>query len=52
VIVVDDGSSDDTLQVANSVYGHLPHVLFVQQPENRGKGPPCGSASRSLARRS
>ena len=38
VIVVDDGSSDDTLQVANSVYGHLPHVLFVQQPENRGKG--------------
>jgi glycosyltransferase involved in cell wall biosynthesis len=38
VIVVDDGSSDDTLQVAHAVYGHLPHVLFVQQPENRGKG--------------
>ena len=38
VVVVDDGSSDDTMQVAHSVYGHLPHALFVQQPENRGKG--------------
>jgi len=38
VILVDDGSSDDTMQVAHDVYGHLPHVLFVQQPQNRGKG--------------
>jgi glycosyltransferase involved in cell wall biosynthesis len=38
VIVVDDGSRDDTMRVANDVYGHLPHVLFVQQPQNRGKG--------------
>jgi hypothetical protein len=38
VIVVDDGSRDDTMQVAHEVYGHLPHVLFVQQPQNRGKG--------------
>jgi dolichyl-phosphate beta-glucosyltransferase len=38
VIVVDDGSRDDTIQVAHDVYGHLPHVLFVQQPQNRGKG--------------
>jgi dolichyl-phosphate beta-glucosyltransferase len=38
VIVVDDGSSDDTLKVAHDVYGHLPHVLFVQNPHNRGKG--------------
>ncbi len=38
VVVVDDGSSDDTLQVAHAVYGHLPHVRFVQQPQNRGKG--------------
>jgi dolichyl-phosphate beta-glucosyltransferase len=38
VIVVDDGSSDDTMKVAHAVYGHLPHVVFVQQPENRGKG--------------
>jgi dolichyl-phosphate beta-glucosyltransferase len=38
VIVVDDGSSDDTLVVAHKIYGHLPHTLFVQQPANRGKG--------------
>ena len=38
VVVVDDGSRDGTLQVAHAVYGHLPHVLFVQQPQNRGKG--------------
>jgi dolichyl-phosphate beta-glucosyltransferase len=38
VIVVDDGSRDATMQVAHDVYGHLPHVLFVQQPQNRGKG--------------
>jgi len=38
VVVVDDGSSDDTLRVAHAVYGHLTHVLFVQQPRNRGKG--------------
>ena len=38
VVIVDDGSSDDTLRVAHAVYGHLPHVLFVQHPRNRGKG--------------
>lgn len=38
VVVVDDGSSDDTLRVAHEVYGHLPHARFVQQPFNRGKG--------------
>ncbi len=38
VIVVDDGSNDDTMHVAHAVYGHLPHVQFVQQPHNRGKG--------------
>ncbi len=38
VVVVDDGSTDDTLQVAHRVFGHLPHVVFVQQPQNRGKG--------------
>jgi dolichyl-phosphate beta-glucosyltransferase len=38
VIVVDDGSSDDTLGVAREVYGRLPHARFVQQPVNRGKG--------------
>lgn len=38
VVIVDDGSSDDTLAVAREVYGHLPHSRFVQQPVNRGKG--------------
>lgn len=38
VIVVDDGSSDGTLQSAHAIYGHLEHALFVQQPKNLGKG--------------
>jgi hypothetical protein len=38
VIVVDDGSSDDTMNIARELYGPLPHSLFVQQPENHGKG--------------
>ena len=38
VIVIDDGSSDDTLHVAHAVYGHLPELLVVQQPRNLGKG--------------
>jgi dolichyl-phosphate beta-glucosyltransferase len=38
VIVVDDGSSDDTLKRAHEVYGHLEHALFLQQPANLGKG--------------
>jgi dolichyl-phosphate beta-glucosyltransferase len=38
VIVVDDGSSDDTLERAHEIYGHLEHALFVQQAANRGKG--------------
>ena len=38
VIVVDDGSSDNTLTRAHEVYGHLEHALFLQQPRNLGKG--------------
>jgi glycosyltransferase involved in cell wall biosynthesis len=38
VIVVDDGSGDDTLHRAREVYGHLEHALFLQQPTNLGKG--------------
>jgi len=38
VIVVDDGSTDDTLKTAHAVYGDLPNTLFVQQPTNLGKG--------------
>jgi dolichyl-phosphate beta-glucosyltransferase len=38
VIVIDDGSSDETLRVAHDLYGHLPHTLFVKQPTHLGKG--------------
>ena len=38
VIVVDDGSSDDTMHRAHEVYGHLANSQFIQQPANRGKG--------------
>jgi dolichyl-phosphate beta-glucosyltransferase len=38
VIVIDDGSSDDTMHRAHAVYGHLENARFVQQPENMGKG--------------
>jgi dolichyl-phosphate beta-glucosyltransferase len=38
VIVVDDGSSDDTMHEASEIYGGLPHTQFIQQPVNHGKG--------------
>ncbi|MBW4030869.1 MAG: glycosyltransferase [Acidobacteria bacterium] len=38
VVMVDDGSSDETMRVAHQVYGHLEHFRLVQHPHNRGKG--------------
>ena len=38
IVMVDDGSSDDTLRVAHRVYGHLEHFRLVQHPHNLGKG--------------
>jgi dolichyl-phosphate beta-glucosyltransferase len=38
VIIVDDGSTDATMQRAHEVYGHLEHTRYVQQPTNLGKG--------------
>lgn len=38
VVVVDDGSSDETMHIARDLYGELPHTQFIQQPVNRGKG--------------
>lgn len=38
VIVVDDGSTDDTARVAHGLYGALPHAQVIVQPLNRGKG--------------
>ncbi len=38
IVLVDDGSSDDTLRVAHEVYGSLRHFSLVRQEVNRGKG--------------
>jgi dolichyl-phosphate beta-glucosyltransferase len=38
IIMVDDGSTDDTMRVAHRVYGHLEHFRLVQHPHNMGKG--------------
>jgi dolichyl-phosphate beta-glucosyltransferase len=38
VIIVDDGSTDATMQRAHEVYGHLEHTRYVQQRTNLGKG--------------
>lgn len=38
VIMVDDGSSDDTLRSAHRVYGHLRHFSLVRYETNVGKG--------------
>ncbi len=38
IVVVDDGSTDGTLQAVARVYGHLPHLKVIQQPANMGKG--------------
>lgn len=38
VIVIDDGSSDDTMRAATVLYGDLAHTQFIRQPVNRGKG--------------
>ena len=38
IVMVDDGSSDDTMRVAHRVYGHLEHFRLVQHAHNMGKG--------------
>jgi glycosyltransferase involved in cell wall biosynthesis len=38
VVLVDDGSRDDTMAVAQRVYGRLPHFRGVRQEPNQGKG--------------
>ena len=38
VVVVDDGSIDDTGHQAALIYGALPHSLVIRQEENLGKG--------------
>jgi len=38
IVIVDDGSSDNTLATAREVYGHLHRLLAVRQEPNLGKG--------------
>ena len=38
IVMVDDGSTDETMRVAHQVYGHLEHFRLVQHPHNMGKG--------------
>lgn len=38
MIVVDDGSSDDTVERVDAMAGGRPHLKLLQQLQNRGKG--------------
>jgi dolichyl-phosphate beta-glucosyltransferase len=38
LIIVDDGSADDTYSVAQSAAGEWPHIVVVSTGANRGKG--------------
>jgi len=38
IVMIDDGSSDETMRVAHRVYGHLEHFRLVQHAHNMGKG--------------
>ncbi len=38
IVIVDDGSTDNTLAIASEVYGHFEHLVAVRQEPNQGKG--------------
>ena len=38
VLVIDDGSTDETAAIVERVAGELPEVRLLRQPTNRGKG--------------
>ncbi|GAK55477.1 glycosyl transferase, family 2 [Candidatus Vecturithrix granuli] len=38
VIVVDDGSTDQTVKVVNNILQHIKHSVLIQNGVNRGKG--------------
>jgi hypothetical protein len=38
VMVIDDGSTDDTAATARALLTHLPHHRVISHPRNRGKG--------------
>jgi dolichyl-phosphate beta-glucosyltransferase len=38
IVVVDDGSKDNTIGVTNALMATIPNLRLVKQPRNRGKG--------------
>ena len=38
IVVVDDGSKDNTIGVTNALMATMPNLRLVKQPRNRGKG--------------
>lgn len=38
VIIVDDGSTDNSKQILQSQFGHIPQITLFFQPHNQGKG--------------
>ena len=48
VVVVDDGSTDTTPQVASNCAENYPQMYFVQLPQNQGKGSAMLAGIRSL----
>lgn len=38
IVVVDDGSRDDTVQIAGQFAAHHPEIRLIKNPGNRGKG--------------
>ncbi len=38
ILVVDDGSTDETPAIVARLAGELPEIRLIRQPENRGKG--------------
>ncbi len=48
IVVIDDGSIDNTLAVAQDCAGQYPHMLVEQLPENKGKGAAMLAGVRAL----
>ena len=47
IVVVDDGSTDDTYAEARKAAGHLPQVTVVRHETNRGKGEALFTGTRA-----
>ena len=38
IVVVDDGSKDNTVGITNALMATIPNLRLIKQPRNRGKG--------------